>query len=103
MTLRKAAEQFMEGRKALHEIQEISSDRKIGKKLDIHYQTVVRAYSGLPNRLSPEDSRLCVDLKTEQQRLRTVQRESTLPHLAMKYGERQIDIVAELERMGVDV
>jgi len=25
-----------------------------------------------------------------------------LPRLAMKYGERQIDIVAELERMGVE-
>jgi len=44
-----------------------------------------------------------VMLKQEQQRLRKLQRESTLPRLAMKYGERQIDIVAELERMGVEV
>jgi len=103
MTLRQAAEQFVEGRKALRELQEISSDRKIGKKLEIHYQTVVRAYTGLPSRLSADDLRLCVALKQEQQRLRTVQRESTLPRLAMKYGERKIDIVAELERMGVEV
>ena len=103
MTLRQAAEQFVEGRKALRELQGISSDRKIGKKLEIHYQTVVRAYTGLPSRLSAEDLRLCVALKTEQQRLRKLQRESTLPRLAMKYGERQIDIVAELERMGVKV
>ena len=34
---------------------------------------------------------------------RRVLRESTLPRLAMKYGERQCDIVAELERMGVEV
>jgi len=93
----------MEGRKALKEIQEISSDRKIAKKLDIHYQTVVRAYSGLPNRLSADDLRLCVDLKQEQQRLRTLQRESTLPMLAMKYAVRQVDIVFELQRMGVNV
>ena len=102
MTALKAAEEFIEGRKALREIQEINSDRKIGKKLEMHHLSVVRAYSGLPVRASADDVRLCVALKTEQQRLRKLQRESTLPRLAMKYGERQCDIVAELERMGVE-
>ena len=103
MTLRQAAEEFVRGRKALREIQAISSDRKIGKKLEIHYEIVVRAYSGLPTNLSADDIRYCVMLKQEQQRLRKLQRESTLPRLAKKYGERQADIVAELERMGVEV
>jgi len=82
MTLRQAAEQFIEGRKALRDLQGISSDRKIGRKLEIHYETVVRAYTGLPTRLSADDIRYCVMLKQEQQRLRKLQRESTLPRLA---------------------
>ena len=103
MTLRQAAEEFVTGRKALRELSEISSDRKIGKKMKIHVSTVIRAYSGLPVRICADDVRLCVALKTEQRRLRTVQQASTIKRLAVRYSVRQADIVYELERMGVEV
>jgi hypothetical protein len=98
--LHQAAEDFMAGRKARKELTEIS-DRKIAQKMEIHYSVVVRAWAGLPTRLSAEDLALVLGLKHEQKRLQSLQRGTTLARVAHNYKCRQCDVVAELQRMGV--
>jgi hypothetical protein len=102
MSLRQAAEGFIAGRKARKELTEIS-DRKIAQKMGVHYSVVVRAWAGLPTRLNAEDLVLVLGLKREQRRLKRLQSYTTLPFVAHNYKCRQCDVVAELERMGVEL
>lgn len=98
----KAALEYIEGKNARVEAMKIS-DEQIAKKFDISLKTVVKAYRGIACRVSEEDRTLIRSLKKEQQRLRGVHRTRLLPLLAHQFDVKQVEIKAELQKMGVSI
>ena len=98
----KAALEYLDGKEARLEAMKIS-DEQIAAKFDISLKTVAKVYRGLPNRVEESERALIRDLKKEQQRLRSIHRARLLPLLAHQFNVRQVDIKAELQKMGVNI
>jgi hypothetical protein len=104
MSLRQAAEEVIQGRKARKEMKYISSNRKIAKKCDIDVTVVERILLGLPTRFADDNTqRTVLILKAEYQKLLTTQRRNALAIVAYRHGFTPSQVLAELERMGVEL
>lgn len=102
MTLRKAAQDVIDGRKARKELEPISSDTKIARKCEVARSVVERIWAGLPTRLIiDEDRQIILYLKHEQQRLLTIQRRNKIGIAAYRHNVTPSAVRCELERMGV--